>query len=245
MPSESKKQRAAPGSMYFPPTAVVSATPPAASGTTALSPTSATTTNTTSSPRGSTPGSPYNSFQNASTTTKALTPNKQLGELLRSIEPRYCFHPAVEELLLEMATEFVQDVVGFSGKLAKHRRSTVLEPKDLQFCLAKNYGISLAGVLNSGSTGTAAAGSVASPIDTASAPVLNPLGQDLLIRARPAKSSLHMHRIALKRKALMRTKTKLLKSGAASGGGGSGRGLKASDGARKVIRKGSSATDSK
>lgn len=244
MPSESKKQRAAPGSMYFPPTAVVSATPPTASGATMLSPTSATSTNTTSSPRGSTPGSPYNSFQNASTTTKALTPNKQLGELLRSIEPRYCFHPAVEELLLEMATEFVQDVVGFSGKLAKHRRSTVLEPKDLQFCLVKNYGISLAGVLNSGS-GASAAGTVMSPIDASSAPVLNPLGQDLLIRARPAKSSLHMHRIALKRKALMRTKTKLLKSAAASGGGG-GRSLKASDGAaRKVIRKGSSAMDSK
>lgn len=241
MPSESKKQRAAPGSMYFPPTAVVSATPLAASGATALSPTSATTTNTTSSPRGSTPGSPYNSFQNASTTSKALTPNKQLGELLRSIEPRYCFHPAVEELLLEMATEFVQDVVSFSGKLAKHRRSTVLEPKDLQFCLAKNYGISLAGVLNSGSG--AVAGSAASPIDALSAPVLNPLGQDLLIRARPTKSSLHMHRIALKRKALMRTKTKLLKSGGASGS--SGRGVKASDGVRKVIRKGSSAMDSK
>ncbi|KAF1334967.1 Transcription initiation factor, partial [Globisporangium splendens] len=234
MGGESKKQRPAPGSMYFPPTAVAS-TPTAA---TPFSPTSATTTNTTSSPKGSTPGSPYNSFQNASTMTKALTPNTELGELLRSIEPRYCFHPAVEELLLEMATEFVQDVVGFSGKLAKHRRSNVLEPRDLQFCLAKNYGISLAGVLNG------AEGSAPNPATTATssagdnAAVLNPLGQDLLMRARPAKSSLHMHRIALKRKALLRTKTKLLKSGRS--------GTKASEsGGKKVVRKGSTAMDSK
>lgn len=231
MPSESssKKQRPAPGSMYFPPTAV--ATPAGA-----LSPTSATTTSTTSSPRGATPSSPYNSAQSAATTTKALTPNKQLGELLRAIEPRYCFHPAVEELLLEMASEFVQDVVGFSSKLAKHRRSTVLEPKDLQFCLAKNYGISLAGVLNSsaGAT-TASSGGAAS--------VLNPLGQDLLLRARPAKSSLHMHRIALKRKVLLRTKTKVAKSGGGGASASSRSGVKASDGVRKHIRKAS--TDGK
>uniref|UniRef100_K3WH39 Transcription initiation factor TFIID subunit 12 domain-containing protein n=1 Tax=Globisporangium ultimum (strain ATCC 200006 / CBS 805.95 / DAOM BR144) TaxID=431595 RepID=K3WH39_GLOUD len=234
MGGESKKQRPAPGSMYFPPTAVVS-TPTAAPP---FSPTSATTTNTTTSPKGSTPGSPYNSFQNPSTMTKALTPNTELGELLRSIEPRYCFHPAVEELLLEMATEFVQDVVGFSGKLAKHRRSNVLEPRDLQFCLAKNYGISLAGVLNG------AEGSAHDPATMAAAPagenaaVLNPLGQDLLMRARPAKNSLHMHRIALKRKALLRTKTKLLKSGRS--------GAKASEsGGKKVVRKGSTAMDTK
>lgn len=240
MPSESKKQRPAPGSMYFPPTAVAS------TASSPFSPTSATTTNTTSSPKGSTPGSPYNSFQNPSTTTKALTPNTQLGELLRSIEPRYCFHPAVEELLLEMATEFVQDVVGFSGKLAKHRRSNVLESKDLQFCLAKNYGISLAGVLNApGTTATATAtATTPTPPTTsadATAAVLNPLGQDLLVRAHPAKNSLHMHRIALKRKALLRTKTKLLKSG--RGGGG----VKASDasGSKKPMRKGSTAMDTK
>ena len=96
---------------------------------------------------------PINSFANASTTTKALTPNRQLGELLRSIDPKYCFHPAVDELLLDMASEFVQDVVEFSGKMAKHRRSTVLEPRDLQFCLAKNYGVSLAGVLPTTASG--------------------------------------------------------------------------------------------
>ncbi|KAL3671328.1 hypothetical protein V7S43_003258 [Phytophthora oleae] len=137
---------------------------------------------------------PINSFVNPSTTNKALTPNRQLGELLRSIDPKFCFHPAVEELLLDMASDFVQDVVDFSGKLAKHRRSTTLEPRDLQFCLAKNHGISLAGVL---------------PASAGAGSALRPLGQDLLVRARPAKNSLHMHRMALKRKSLLHTKTKL------------------------------------
>ncbi|KAL4144795.1 hypothetical protein PRNP1_013921 [Phytophthora ramorum] len=160
---------------------------------------------------------PLNSFASASTTNRALTPNRQLGELLRSIDPKCCFHPAVEELLLDMASDFVQDVVDFSGKLAKHRRSTTLEPRDLQFCLAKNYGISLAGVLPVASGG-AMAGSM-----------LRPLGQDLLVRARPAKNSLHMHRMALKRKSQLHTKTKLKNAHA----------VKATEGARKVVRKAS------
>ncbi|KAG6576442.1 Transcription initiation factor TFIID subunit 12 [Phytophthora cinnamomi] len=157
---------------------------------------------------------PFNSFASASTTNRALTPNRQLGELLRSIDPKYCFHPAVEELLLDMASDFVQDVVDFSGKLAKHRRSTTLEPRDLQFCLAKNYGISLAGVLPA----TAGANSG-----------LRPLGQDLLVRARPAKNSLHMHRMALKRKSQLHTKTKLKNAHA----------LKPTEGGKKVVRKAS------
>ncbi|TYZ61220.1 hypothetical protein PybrP1_011565 [[Pythium] brassicae (nom. inval.)] len=234
MPSESKKQRPAPGSMYFPPPAAALSAPSAS----AQSPTSATSTSTTSSPRAS---SSSGGGASAATTSRALTPNKHLGELLRALEPRFCFHPAVEELLLDMATEFVHDVVGFAGRLAKHRRSVVLEPRDLQFCLAKNYGISLAGALPGSATGAGASAATAGP-SAASAAVLQPLGQDLLLRARPAKNSLHMHRVALKRKALLRTKTKLLK---AAGGG-----RKASDGAaaaaaRKLVRKGSAGMDAK
>ncbi|OWZ18976.1 hypothetical protein PHMEG_0006848 [Phytophthora megakarya] len=152
---------------------------------------------------------PLNSYASTSTIHKALTPNRQLGELLRSIDPKYCFQPAVEELLLDMATDFVQDVVDFSSSLAKHRRSTTLEPRDLQFCLAKNYGISLAGVL---------------PAST-----MRPLGQDLLVRPRPVKNSLHMHRMAMKYKSLLHTKTKLKHAHA----------VKATEGGKKVVRKAS------
>ncbi|CAH0518981.1 unnamed protein product [Peronospora belbahrii] len=160
---------------------------------------------------------PPNSFTSASTTNKALTPHRQLSELLRLIDPKYCFHPAVEELLLDMASDFVHDVVDFSAKLAKHRRSTTLEPRDLQFCLAKNYGISLAGVLP-----TTASGAIMNS-------ALRPLGQDLLVRPRPAKNSLHMHWMALKRKSLLHTKTKLKNAHA----------VKVTDGGKKVVRRAS------
>ncbi len=138
-------------------------------------------------------------------TTKALTPNKPLHDLLRSVEPKYCFHPAVEELLLEMASQFVEDVVEFSGKVAKHRRSTVVDAKDLQFCLAKNYGISLAGALNT--TGNASTSSTDMGSSDADSSFIG-----LMARSRPAKNSIHMHRMALKRKTLMRTKEKLMKN---------------------------------
>lgn len=224
MPTD-KKQRPAPGSMYFPPMT------PVLQPSTMSSPTRTPSGSSAhgASPSGSsinTSGSPFNSFASAATMTKALTPNKQLGELLRSIEPRYCFQPAVEELLLEMASEFVENVVDFSSKLSKHRRSTVLEAKDLQFSLAKNYGISLAGVLN-----TSRMAGAMDPATVSGSAELNPLGQDLLVRARPIKNSLHMHRLALKRKTLQRTKAKLLKGARTS---------KVSDlAARKLVRKSS------
>ncbi|DAZ93360.1 TPA: hypothetical protein N0F65_011886 [Lagenidium giganteum] len=217
-----KKQRNAPGSMYFPPM----------SPSTASSPRSSSPKGSAAAGAGSTQPSPTgwgppNSFANAATMTRALTPNKQLSELLRSIEPRYCFHPAVEELMLEMASQFVEDVVDFSGKIAKHRRSTVLESKDLQFCLAKNYGISLAGVLP-----TRLASGAADNSDASTQGVLNPLGKDLLVRTRPVKNSLHMHRMALKRKNMQRTKNKLKSAKLAKAG--------EPGSARKLMRKASS-----
>lgn len=162
-------------------------------------------------------GSPSSSggvsaFASAATTSRALTPNRQLGELLSAVAPRFCFHPAVEELLLDMATEFVGDVIGFSGHLAKHRRSTVLEPRDLQLCLAKNYGISLAGVLPSRPATAAAAG----PAGADASGLLNPLGQDVVVRPRPAKNSIHAHRLALKRKAVLRAHALKVKSARAA-----------------------------
>jgi transcription initiation factor TFIID subunit 12 len=165
----------------------------------------ASTSNTLKSPRptAATPSIDASGWS-STISSKALNPNKQLHDLLRSIDPRYCLHPAVEELLLEMSTQFVQDVVEFSSKIAKNRRSTTLEAKDLQFCLAKNYGISLAGVL-------ATRPSFETTNGTSSPGALNPLAKDMLVRSHPLKNSLHMHRMALKRKTIMKTKSKIMK----------------------------------
>nr|CCA15049.1 conserved hypothetical protein [Albugo laibachii Nc14] len=142
------------------------------------------------------------------TTTKALSSNKQLGELLRSIEPRFCYQPAVEELLLEMADQFVNDVVQLSSQLARHRGSSVLEGSDLQFHLAKSYGISLTGYFPKDET-FVDSNAKATVSNTADIPSLIPAGKDLSTRLRPNKNSLHMHRIALKRRTLTNIKRKI------------------------------------
>ncbi|TMW64205.1 hypothetical protein Poli38472_012827 [Pythium oligandrum] len=195
MPAD-KKQRLVPGSMYIPPTPTPMVVGGGLSSVGAISKIASPKLSASASPSG----------VGSATVNRALTPNKQLGEILRSVEPRFCFHAAVEELLLDMASDFVTDVVSFSSRLAKHRRTTVLEAKDMQFYLAKNYGISLAGAVPS--TNVVPSGVPAPGDNSAVVAGINPLTADILVRSRPAKNSLHMHRVALKRKTLQRAKLK-------------------------------------
>eukprot|EP00657_Telonema_sp_P-1_P004663 TRINITY_DN20965_c0_g1_i2.p1 TRINITY_DN20965_c0_g1~~TRINITY_DN20965_c0_g1_i2.p1 ORF type:complete len:214 (+),score=35.77 TRINITY_DN20965_c0_g1_i2:44-643(+) len=53
--------------------------------------------------------------------------------------------PEVAEVLCELATDFVENAAAFGCRLAKHRKSKVLEVRDLQAYLERNWDISVPG----------------------------------------------------------------------------------------------------
>ena len=74
-----------------------------------------------------------------------ILPSKKLLELVKQIDPNQTIETEVEELLLEMTNDFIERVVTFSCQLAKHRGSQVLEAKDVQLHLERNWNIRVPG----------------------------------------------------------------------------------------------------
>eukprot|EP00035_Acanthoeca_spectabilis_P034545 m.29639 g.29639 ORF g.29639 m.29639 type:complete len:203 (+) comp6721_c0_seq2:1335-1943(+) len=76
---------------------------------------------------------------------KELLPKINLEDLVKQINPNQKLDGEVEELLVDMANDFVERVVTFSCQLAKHRGSDVLEVKDVQLHLERNWNIRVPG----------------------------------------------------------------------------------------------------
>jgi transcription initiation factor TFIID subunit 12 len=61
---------------------------------------------------------------------------RKLQDLLNQITQNAKLDTDVEELLVEIAEDFVEDVTKYACKLAKHRNANALEAKDLQLHLS-------------------------------------------------------------------------------------------------------------
>lgn len=59
----------------------------------------------------------------------------RLRELVKEVDPNEQLEEDVEELMMQVSDEFVDEVVKAACRFAKHRKSTIVEVKDVQLYL--------------------------------------------------------------------------------------------------------------
>jgi len=73
-------------------------------------------------------------------------PIERLQELVAQVDPLLQLEPQAEQVLQDVADDFVENVAAFACELCRHREGKVLEAKDLQLALEKNWNMRLPGV---------------------------------------------------------------------------------------------------
>jgi len=98
------------------------------------------------SPMGSSSGATSQQKSGSSTETSGQVLTKpRLQELVREIDPTEQLDEEVEELLLQIADDFIENTVNAACLLAKHRKVSKVEVKDVQLHLERNWNMWIPG----------------------------------------------------------------------------------------------------
>ncbi|CAA0811696.1 Transcription initiation factor TFIID subunit 12 [Striga hermonthica] len=74
-----------------------------------------------------------------------IVSKRSIQEIVNQIDPFEKLDPEVEDILVDFAEDFVESITTFGCSLAKHRKSTSLEAKDIMLHLERNWNITLPG----------------------------------------------------------------------------------------------------
>lgn len=131
------------------------------------------------------------SIEETEDTSSRILSKRTIQELVNQIDSSEKLEPEVEDILVDIAEEFVESITTFGCSLAKHRKSTVLEAKDILLHVERNWNMTLPGFG----------------------------GDEIKIYKKPLTNDLHKERLAVIKKSIVASESTNAKSSAAQAAG--------------------------